>query len=244
MSYMRIFAINLEKNVSRLSRLRKKLDAMGIPFERFNAVYGECLSEKEIAQKVNKLHWWSIKGYMPRRGEIGAALSHQGVYRKMALEGIKICCVFEDDISPDKRLGAQLRNVKKWMDVTRPQVVLLSNYTKTSSEVWAITPSDGDSSAEAYVLTGKAAEILVHCNTPVCAPADYWVYWRKKGIELYHAFPSVVHPDWIHDSNYTSDVTPCGSVTLDVRHMNIFLLLMWKLNRLCGKLLGRLLYGD
>ena len=241
---MRVFVINLAKNHQRLNVISQKLDELGIAFERFDAIYGVALSDEMITRKVDRLHWWAIKGYLPRRGEIGAALSHLGIYRKMMLDGDEVCCVFEDDITPDERLGMQLQTVLRWIDVTRPQVVLLSNYSKMSSETWEIKPSNGDSSAEAYVLTRNAAEILLRHNTPVCAPSDYWIYWKKKGIELYHAFPTVVHPEWIGNVNYVSDVTPDSSLVCDVRHMNLFLRLVWKINRICGKVFGRIFYRD
>lgn len=237
---MKVYVINLAKNAGRLNEISKRLNALAVPYERIVAILGAALSKNDKRRKVNRLAWWCFKGYLPRDGEIGAALSHQLVYREMREKGLDYCCVLEDDTVMDERFPEQLGRIAEWIDPARPQVILLSNYTKESSLEWDIKLTCSDSSAEAYVITRTAANVLLNINNPVRVPSDLWSHWVKRGvIELYHAFPTVIIPAWRTDASYKSDVTPDNAIVADVRRMSLVRKISWKMCRFIGITLGR-----
>lgn len=237
---MKIFVINLDKNVERLRLMGERLAVLGLEFIRFPAVYGKELTAKERKKLVSMFKWWCARGSFPRPGEIGAVTSHLMVYRRLLGSGDGYCCVLEDDDQLDKRFKEQLERIEKWIEPSRPQVVLLTNYSKEHADAeWEVKPSAGDSSAEAYVITRAAAAALLRHNSPAKMPSDCWRFWvQRRVIELYHAFPTVVPSTW-QLPGYVSDVCPIGEKQVRVREMGIIRKFLWKIQRLIGRVLAR-----
>jgi len=240
---MRTFIINLDKNVERLSKISRQLGVLGVPFERICAVYGKALSETVKRSSSNLFAWWCVKGYAMRDGELGAALSHQLVYRTMIDQQVSIACVFEDDANPNEFLPEQLRRIRAMVNPDKPEVFLLADHTAANQQEWGIWRLQRGAFAEGYVLTLSAARALLKDNFPVKTPADSWSYWVRKGIiDLYQTTPASCDQAW-EQVGYQSDVTPdCAGVT-DVRRMSHFSLLLWKVKRVVGVCLGRILFG-
>ena len=229
---MKIYLINLDKNPERLQSVDARLRKLGVAYERIAGVLGTALTREDLHKKINRFRMWCAVGYPMEPGQIGCALSQIKVFRRMIQDGADVCCVLEDDVTPDFRFPEQLKRVSDWVDVSRPQVVLLTNYGKEHHDDWKILPTKGDTSAEAFVITAKAVRNILRANFPVAVPADWWKYWRKHGlIELYHAYPTVFGHEWMEDPNYRSDVC-----TLCQRPKG-FGVLMWKVKRMVGRLL-------
>lgn len=206
---MKIFVINLDRDVERLLAFQNRLDDLGLSYERVSAVDGRSLPEDVKRVSVNHLRWRLVMGRGVHDGEIGCAFSHQHVFQKMVELPIDLACVFEDDVVLDDALVERLEEVRRYVDVQRPQVVLLSNHTDCCCEEHAVLPTKSDLYAEAYVLTRPAAEAMLRANSPFAAPFDHWGRWVKLGlIELYHAFPTVARQNWSGD--YASNVGQIG----------------------------------
>lgn len=236
---MKVYVINLRKNCERMERIKRRLDELNIPFERVEAVYGKEMSKKEKRAKVSYFKWWCARGTLPRDGEIGCALSHIAAYKKLITSGEDCCCVLEDDDTLKDGFKEQLLRIEAWLAPRRPQVVLLTNYTNEADEgSWRIVSTLGDSSAEAYVITRKAACNMVERCYPVCMPSDSWRFWVSRGwIELYHAFPTMVPSTW-QLPGYVSDVCPKGEKILRVSEMVLVKKIFWKMGRAIGRLLA------
>lgn len=128
----KIFVINLEKDIDRLKFMENQLNELGLPFERFPAIYGKTFVDKDfeyddsIAQKIN--------GKSLTLGEIGCALSHKRVYQKFLKDqkdnhSLKYCIVLEDDVLLPKNFKdilereivkneKRITNNRKWEYVT------------------------------------------------------------------------------------------------------------------------------
>ena len=81
--------------------MTQQLEKLGIEFEFLDAFYGADYynDEKYFAREPSKRY----EKRLMTPGEIGCALSHQAIYRKMLDENIRYALIFEDDavISPD-----------------------------------------------------------------------------------------------------------------------------------------------
>ena len=195
---IKTFLINLDKNPERLTASTEQLKALGVSFERIPAVYGRNLSVVEKKNAVNRFRWWCAQGRPIRDGEIGCALSHKIVYERMIRDRISVCCVLEDD----NRYRDDFKHVRdavlEKMDVSRPQVVQLSNCTddRASSPDVQIVRSGGDQWTSSYLITLPAAQVILKANYPIQMPCDGWRRWSSRGlIEFYHAFPTVAVQD-------------------------------------------------
>ena len=235
---MKIFLINLDKNPNRLAASKAQLDALGVEFERVRAVYGRDLTDIEKRHAVNRFRWWCAKGYRPRDGEIGVALSQNGIYRRMVKEGVSAACIFEDDVKFSLRLVEVLNAVSDFVDCTRPQVILLTNFTKDRGDpqVPVIRAISSDQCAAGYVITLPAARAILKANEPIQVPCDNWSRWRRRGlIELYHALPTVCGQD--DRVTFGSDIES-GSV-VRTKEMSIIGLFLFKLKRIVGIIIDR-----
>lgn len=137
-------------------------------------------------------------------GEIGCALSHFQVYRKMIAERIPIACIFEDDVTflePDG--AARLKEIEQFVDINRRQVVLLSDHGRFEKPGHMIKRVQYGISTDAYVITLPAAKAILRLNYPMRTPCDHWARWVKQnGIELYRSYPILASQAWdVHPSH-------------------------------------------
>lgn len=110
-----VFIISLP-NSPRRKVIEERFNALNIPFEFFDAVYGKELSEDEIS-KVDREY--SISRFATKKpltlGEIGCAMSHIKLYEHIVKNNLQEVIIFEDDaiISQDflKILKAVLEKV-------------------------------------------------------------------------------------------------------------------------------------
>ena len=237
---MRVFVINLDKNVSRMNVIARQLTDLRLPYERVSAVYGNELSVNDKRQAVDRFGWWCLNSYPIRNGEIGCALSHLSIYKKMIESNLTKACILEDDANPYDCLPKLLDYLDGIIDESRPQVFLISNHQKDEDrDVMHIKSIKSGFFSDGYVLTKKAAEAILKHNYPIKGPSDSWV--RREWVELYQAFPWGCGQQW-QEEGYRSDVTPDNTQVVDVRKMKLWGKLIWKVKRVIGKTLLRIFY--
>lgn len=234
---MNVFLVNLDKDVERMQAADAQLRSLNVAYERISAVYGKDLTQAERDAAVNKFRWWCAIGRPIGLGEIGCALSHYRLYRRMIDENISYACILEDDVILTPEFPKQLKSVEQWLDITKPQAVLLSNHTREMSEAWQILPAKKDMYTEGYILTQQAAKALLKANLPMQVPCDHWGRWVKmKAIELYHAFPTVCTQD---QAQYVSGTV--DSTRFNVANLPFPMLVLHKVKRVIGKLVDLIL---
>lgn len=208
---MKVFVVNLERDVARLEVVRRQFERLGVAFERLPAVYGRDLTKREKSCAVNRFRWWCAVGRQTTDGELGCALSHAAFYHKVIDEDLPIACVVEDDVVLDERFKFVLDALEKLCVRDAPQVVLLSNHSDKDGQLGDgyngfVTPSEvrevslkrimGDMFTEGYVVTNGGARAMLKANAPIAVPCDWWHRWAGLGqIELYHVFPTVCRQD-------------------------------------------------
>lgn len=228
---MKIFLVNMDRNSERLVAADAQLKSLGVSYERFSAVDGATLSFEVRKAAVNRFRWRCAVGRSVRVGEIGCAMSHYSIYRRMIEEGIPVVCVLEDDVVLADAFPEQLKRVEEWVNPDLPQVVLLSNHTPQTAEGPAIVPAERDMYTEGYVLTLPAARALLRANWPMQVPCDHWGRWVKRGaIALYHAFPTVCSQN---RQDFGSTTVSVGS--FDVRNLSLPARLGYKCYRGVGR---------
>ena len=233
---MKVFLINLDKDTARMAAANAQLSKFNVLYERISAIYGKNLSLEERNTSVNKFRWWCAVGRPIALGEIGCALSHYQIYQRMIEENISSACILEDDVILEKDFKRQLKMVEQWLEVSKPQVVLLSNHTHEVCHDWKILPAQSDMYTEGYVITQMAAKALLKVNLPMEVPCDHWGRWvQLKVIKLYHAFPSVCSQD---QSQYPSGTVDASR--FNVVNLSPFRWILHKFKRVVGKPLDKL----
>lgn len=186
---IKAWVVNLESAVERRRRIGEQLQALGIAFELFPAVNGRALDAASVARMYDARAARADYREMSR-GEIGCALSHVGIYRRMLDEGATHALVLEDDAALGPRLAEVLKRLEAAVPADEPVVVLLNHVDKYTR--WGSEQLDGDTRlvrrygdwwrAHGYLITRAAATRLLQAQDPVAAPADYWALFEKRGI--------------------------------------------------------------
>lgn len=111
------YVINLERAPGRLRYFTEQAKALGLPFERIEAVDGEKLTDAELKAQCSAPVLHPL-----RPSEIGCAMSHRLAWQKLCESGAPWGVVFEDDvvISPDyPRIMSDLGWIPPGADVVK-----------------------------------------------------------------------------------------------------------------------------
>ena len=145
---MRIFVINLEKSREKRDKISSILNNYTTNYEFFNAINGKELKTNEY--NIN-LDWYNpCDNTHMTLGEIGCALSHYNVWKKIVDENIENAIILEDDIEivdPDflnisENIDPQLYDLiylsrKKMLDINESAVSNIhSNLVKPCFSYW------------------------------------------------------------------------------------------------------------
>ena len=230
---MTAFLINLDRHPDRLAAAQTRLSQAGVKAVRVPAVDGSALSPADRRAAVARLHALLARGRLYTPGQIGCALSHHAVYRRMIAGNIPAALVFEDDVLLTPGFPASLADLEMFLDANRRQVFLFSDGTQNplAGNGHAFTRAmDGDCS-EAYLITLPAARELLRVNSPMVVMLDSWTRFATRGhIELYRATPATA----------TQDHTFQSVVPVNGRPSNWFGRFLWNAARLIEKPLDAL----
>ena len=103
---MKIYVINLKRAADRRAHMEKKLQALGLEAEFFEAYDGrnltddEPLFDKELSLERN--------GQALTKGELGCSMSHRALYERIVKDNIDRALILEDDITLDPRIVSLL----------------------------------------------------------------------------------------------------------------------------------------
>ena len=187
---MKVFVINLDKDIDRMTSVDAQLRRLGIDYKRVSGVYAKEMSKEGRKRAVNRLRWWCSIGRSIVPAEIGCALSHYNIYRSMSPG--EAVCILEDDVIMTDNFPCRLKEVESFVDVGKPQVIMLSSHNWPQSG-HGVVRNKTAMCTDAYVITQLAAIALLKANLPMQVPCDHWWRWERKGlIELYHALPTTV----------------------------------------------------
>lgn len=197
---LRIFVINLARHAERRALMKMQLDALGLPYEFFDAVDGFTLSpdflkENHDAERARQLNRRDLS-----LGEIGCALSHLAIYKKIVDEDIPLALIFEDDAL----IGSQFPEVLEWLVAqinAKDETIVLLNHTQKYSGWFGrkidrnhrLVPAVDAYCAHAYLVTQAAARKLYATLHPVHAVADCWnCLIENKKVRIHSVVPYCV----------------------------------------------------
>jgi glycosyl transferase family 25 len=146
--------------------------------------------------------------------ELGCALSHLSVYRKVISEGLSHALILEDDAFLNPNVPSVLRAIVENVPSNLKQVTLLtwcvSLNVGSSRPLWAgyrLAEIDSAMCAHGYVVTNAAAARLLTVLDPVCHVADAWDWMRKRGfVRVDAVYPPCITGDLSHRSHLALEV--------------------------------------
>ncbi len=193
---MKIFVINLEKDIDRKQSIQEQLQNADLEAEFITAVYRKKLTDEQLQDICPDFNKITLT-----LGEVGCSMSHLSIYKKMIDDNIPISLVLEDDAKLDHSLPRVLQALES-VGISKEPIVFLLNkpneyfkfFQKSLVDEYKIVNVIDAALTHGYVINQAAAKKLYHFLTPVRFVADEWKLFREQGvIKLKAVFPPVIH---------------------------------------------------
>ncbi|BBL77335.1 lipooligosaccharide biosynthesis protein LpsA (plasmid) [Methylomagnum ishizawai] len=189
--------VNLARSSERRAHIHRHLQALGLPFEIVPAIDGATLGPADLATVYDPRQAVASLGRELTPGEIGCALSHLRLYRRMVDEDIEAALILEDDAQPGpalcRLLAARADLPDDW------EVVMLyhvdGQLSRWGRRHWVPGYRIGRFAHPAFstlgylVRRGAALKLLAQ-TLPLRAPIDHWTGGSlAAGLRLYGVDP-------------------------------------------------------
>jgi glycosyl transferase family 25 len=186
---MRCFVISLSEAKFRREQVQKALADSMLDWNFFDAINGKQLEEAEKKKNYNKGRSLKYNRRELSPGEIGCALSHYSIYRRIISENIPYCAILEDDVVVSANIRSLLEKIEKFLQSRRdPMIVLLTGVLSYKRRADAVLYDNVTklhqvgiaSCAHGYVITNAAAKELENYIFPISFPADDWANFARN----------------------------------------------------------------
>jgi glycosyl transferase family 25 len=172
-----IFVINLDRDVERMASLAVSLRSLGLDYVRVPAVLGKEVPGWEKLVDAS-LYGNRNRNVMPRPGEVGCYLSHLKAMEEFLRTDAPWCVILEDDVEvlPEcMEVLAALGRMDEW------DMVKLFNFhgglpvrkCALGSRHDLVVHLTRTTSAAAYAVNRRAAEILLKTMLPITEQLDH-----------------------------------------------------------------------
>jgi glycosyl transferase family 25 len=200
-----IFVVNLKQDIEKKRYMQKLSHDKSLDFRYIKAVYGKDLSDSEIEKVYNKKVSIKNNGRELTKGEIGCALSHISIYKKIIEDNIKNAIIFEDDITITDNFISVINSIKNlpqdW------ELILLGYYSQVSNElesksslrkrkkifknIKAVRLVQIAYGTHGYMINQKGAKKLLKELSLIKKPIDHYT-GVEKYVNMYAIQPRVV----------------------------------------------------
>jgi glycosyl transferase, family 25 len=201
---MKIFYINLDKDIKRRDSMERQLASANLNYERISAVYGQNMSKEALEKCYSRRKALRCQCRELRLSEIGCAMSHIHVYRKIVDEKLPYALILEDDVVIPEGFGDVIGSIERLIQADRPEILLLSpasvdlrhSGAMRASGNYKADPFIGGFFASSYIVTRLAALSLLQELYPVSMEADNWKRLNKfKVSDFYVLSPCLIEQD-------------------------------------------------
>jgi glycosyl transferase family 25 len=201
-----VFIINLRHSVERKAHMQQLCEEIGLSPVFINAIDGAFIKPSEITGLYSNKGSVNAIGRELSMGEMGCALSHKKIYKKMVDDNIRQALIFEDDVEFD----AELLGVLTLKD-NLPfdwELILLGHHgaksrkERTNESFWGRVQLSSNFSlrracdlaygAYGYLLNYQGALRLLEHLQCIDKPLDHYT-GDSHNLNLYTLYPPVVH---------------------------------------------------
>lgn len=192
-----IFLINLQRSVERREVMEGHLSELGLEYERVDAVDGSALPP-ELVKLYSAQSARETIGRVLLPGEIGCALSHYTIYRRILEESLDVALILEDDVVLSSHLVSVLNSAINH----HHQWELLNLITDVDEELLVDSPigfhytftsfKENPNRTGAYLIRSTGAKKLLENALPIRMAADTLTGdFHGSGIVLRGVFPNL-----------------------------------------------------
>lgn len=215
MNKIHIFVINLKKDTAKKAQISRLLTKLNLDFEIFPAIEGKKLTSAEI----DSVYFWdkSLFNRQLTNGEIGCAMSHLAIYKKMLSENIEMALIFEDDAIFDEKLIESLKIINHLPKDYELFLLGYSELPNTGKEACTINipiknnptkflvnkPIELTFCTHAYIVNKRGATKLLQ-QIKISLPID-WYTGDFNIMNLYVIQPKIAKVDFSFASNLATN---------------------------------------
>jgi len=204
----KIFVINLKRDTQRREYIENHLDNRKLKYEIIDGVYGKDLSKSEINEIADLKLSYKKMGKTISVNEIGCALSHKKIYKKIISENLDGALIVEDDAM----FCSNIFNILEAIDRNKNKfesnywVGLYNSNIDTKNKIFDIDTnfkiykSPRVRCAIAYYIDKEAAQNLLNHNTKVTYVSDCFFGGYLNKLNLYSIDKICVMPNPSFDS--------------------------------------------
>jgi len=212
-----VFIVNLKRSVERKQYMQNLLETIGLSAVFIEAVDGRLLSDDCINEYYDKKESLTSVGRELSASEVGCALSHIDIYKKITQGNIGASLVLEDDIVLGEDLLEVLAQCKLFPNDW--ELVFLGHHGERSREAdtlssfWGSTsltknyklwrPVERVSGTYGYLVSQRGAENLLELSGRISKPIDHYT-GNSNLVNLYVIKPPVIKVDDYLSENYHS----------------------------------------
>lgn len=191
---MQVFYINLDKDTERRESMERQLSSQGLRYERIPGVYGRELNKKALENCYSARRALRRQSRKLTCAEIGCALSHIHVYRRIVEQALPYALILEDDVVIPDGFGDTIADLDGLIRADRPEILLLSPARADLRQAENIRTSGQYKAApficgfftSSYIVTRLAAQSLLKELHPVSMVADNWLRLKTfKVVDIY-----------------------------------------------------------
>lgn len=203
---IKIFVINLARSTERRASMHQQLSSLNLDYEIVEAVDGSQLTYTEIMRETKPLN------YALSCGEVGCALSHINIYRKIASEGIPMALILEDDALIDYKTVEVVTQIEN-RNISSATVTLLTEASqyidkpkfslKQDRYIYDVLEA---SRSHGYIVNQTAAIKLIEFLYPVWMVADRWQTLREYSVCNIEAVIPLVITRSLHSEESTIQI--------------------------------------
>lgn len=188
------YLINLDRSPERLTAMARRLDDLGIPWQRVRAVDGETFGPPPWPG-YDERSYRRFVGKFPHANELGCYLSHLAALQKFLADGQAFGLILEDDAEFADDLATVLpellRRAEHW-DVLKLSGIhhgMPATTLQLSGRHRLVAYLQRQTGAAAYLVQPRAAHAYVEGLLPMRVPYDHefdkaWRYGiRLRGVE-------------------------------------------------------------
>lgn len=170
--------INLDKSPDRLDRMRQRLEAVGLPWQRIAAIDGRAM-DYEAHPDLDRAGFEKYHGKRVSAGEVGCYLSHLQALSTFLASGGEFAVILEDDVVFEAGFAELLERLLERSDAW--DMVKLSGFhsgtplplVSLNDDYTLAVPLSRHTGAGAYLVNRRAAQRLVDSLLPMRLPYDH-----------------------------------------------------------------------
>ena len=207
-----IFIINLKQDAQKKKQMQIQLDKLGLKAEFVEAVDGRKLGEDEKNKVYDHQKTIRAIGRELTNGEIGCALSHQKIYKKLVEQKIPYAVILEDDAILCNDFKTIVENIIR--KTQQFDIVLLGHnanikqyilpytfwgYKKIIGKYFLFRPTTWCYGTYGYIISCLGAEKLMQ-NSKIFLPADHYTGNIGK-LDIFILLPRCIGVSQLEDSS-------------------------------------------